>query len=265
MQLIADGREYLVEDKVKMRPKELLAKVDVTCFSGQCFENIFPLQLAVWAHDVRYMAPKILHSLPKNEEGDEIRRELLRQVEHALENGVTYKLNGQLITEKHYDFALIDALKDYIDNYDNRTPDVRLKCWITKVGGAQRLIPVHVAQHYCDTNESFDSIPSFKKEEFRRVLRIFSWVTQLIENWFPLSESSGLGFDFAILRGERHTACAANFPPSKAEATMDWTAMTELRKVRGTEDLESFMTQLKTPLLGIESEEYQQGLFCTLL
>ena len=95
------------------------------CLDALLNPFFYLIQYLVWALDVRYFAPAIVRSLPKNDEGEKIRKELLRQFEDVLENGVTYELNGKTITEKHYDFALIEDLQDYVDNHDNRTDDER--------------------------------------------------------------------------------------------------------------------------------------------
>jgi hypothetical protein len=109
------------------------------------------------------------------------------------------KLINQL--KKDFDFdSLITALDTYVTNFDKWNYHQQEEAWM-KVGQAQRDVPVHVAHEYCRPDRSFDSLPSFTEEALPRVLTFYRYVTN-IKYWFPLSSSSsGLGFDFALVRG----------------------------------------------------------------
>lgn len=105
-----------------------------------------------------------------------------------------------------FDFhSLITALDSYVTNFDKWNDHQQEEAWM-KVGQAQRDVPAHVAHEYCRPDRSFDPLPSFTEEALPRILTFYNYVTN-INSWFPLtSSSSGLGFDFALIRGSRHYA-----------------------------------------------------------
>ena len=110
------------------------------------------------------------------------------------------KLSNQLQFDFH---SLITALDTYVTNFDKWDYHQREEAWM-KVGKAQRDVPVHVAHEYCRPDRAFDPLPSFTEEALPRVLTFYNYVTN-IKSWFPLSPSSGLGFDFALTRGHDGT------------------------------------------------------------
>ncbi len=102
-----------------------------------------------------------------------------------------------------FDFhSLITALDTYVTNYDRSNYHEQLAAWM-KVGKAQRDVPAHIAHEYCRPDRSFDPLPSFNEENLPRVLTFDNYTGTADKSWFPLSSSSsGLGFDFALTRGE---------------------------------------------------------------
>lgn len=97
------------------------------------------------------------------------------------------------------DNSLIIALDSYVTNFDKWNYHQQEEAWM-KVGKAQRDVPAHVAHEYCRPDRSFDPLPSFTEETLPRILTFYNYVTN-IKSWFPLSSSSsGLGFDFALIR-----------------------------------------------------------------
>ena len=101
---------------------------------------------------------------------------------------------------------LISALQRYVDGYDNwaRTQnwDAMKAAWM-EVGLAQRDIPVHVLNEYCHPDRSFNPRPEFNEERLPRNIRFYNFNTGVEGPLFPLviSDSSGLGVDFALIRG----------------------------------------------------------------
>ena len=107
------------------------------------------------------------------------------------------KLSNKLKFDFH---SLITALDTYVTNFDKWNYHQQEEAWM-KVGKAQRDVPVHFAHEYCRPHRSFDPLPSFTEEALPRDLTLYNYVTN-IKSWFPLtSSSSGLGFDFALIRG----------------------------------------------------------------
>lgn len=76
-----------------------------------------------------------------------------------------------------------------------------------KVGQAQRDVPAHIAHEYCRPDRSFNPLPSFNEENLPRILAVVNYSGTADKSWFPLaSSSSGLGFDFALIRNRRAPA-----------------------------------------------------------
>jgi hypothetical protein len=114
------------------------------------------------------------------------------------------------------------------------------------------LIPAHIAQHYCDF-EGFHKSPTFKKEEFSRVLKFGDWSTGKCEDWFSLVFQSGV--NFAICRssydaGFQGVVAAAY----ESDARIDLAAMITLSEVRITEDLEAIRQLLQIPLQDLDAD-----------
>ncbi|OYV54396.1 MAG: hypothetical protein B7X00_01380, partial [Legionella sp. 21-45-4] len=74
-----------------------------------------------------------------------------------------------------------------------------------QVGLAQRDLPVHVVNEYCRPDRSFDPLPAFNEDKLPRVLTYYHFKSGLDVPLFPLvvSDSSGLGVDFALIRTPR--------------------------------------------------------------
>ncbi|HFN0435406.1 TPA: F-box protein, partial [Legionella pneumophila] len=116
--------------------------------------------------------------------------------------GVTYRLNGKTITEKHFDFknTIIKELKAQVDSVN--APGAKNwgaidKQWREGVGGAQKLLPMHVVYEYC-SDEPFYPVPQFTAQP-NSSKQFFNWDTDKDENWF--SVDSRLAVDFAIYKG----------------------------------------------------------------
>jgi hypothetical protein len=104
--------------------------------------------------------------------------------------------------EKAFDFhSLITALDTYVTHYNKWNYHQQLEAWM-KVGQAQRDVPAHIAHEYCRKDRSFDPLPTFNEENLPRILAFRNYTGTADKSWFPLaSSSSGLGFDFALIRG----------------------------------------------------------------
>jgi hypothetical protein len=117
---------------------------------------------------------------------------------------------AKALSEKlQFDFhSLITALDIYVTNYNQWDVHQQIEAWM-KVGKAQRDVPAHIAHECCRPDRSFDPLPSFNEETLPRVLTFYNHFTN-IKSWFPLaSSSSGLGFDFALIRPWAVDGCAA--------------------------------------------------------
>ena len=248
------GEQDKAEKILKIRPDLLLMTGTATDYSGRTFATT-AFRAALWALDTRYMCNMMLDCIPVSQEGEAIKQGLMNQFKTHAAEGLDYELNGVTIHETHYDFSPIKAaLKTYVDNYPNWSvavkPDAMVNQWCKVVGLAQRYVPAHVAQHYCDRTESFYPTPAFNKKTFvRRDLYFYNVVQGNCKDWFDTT--SGLGVDFAIAAGDIHLTgpCArtghrnllVGVPGSLARVEL--AALTQLCAVR-TRDLVPLMQRL---------------------
>jgi hypothetical protein len=232
-------QQDVAERLLKTSPELMLEKSSFTDCSGRTFSNISAFEFVLWALDTRYMVNMMLNCLPKDEIGLKLAAELGKQYYHHQEHGVTYTLEGQIISEKHFDFSvLIKALQDYVDNYDNWTGPQREAHWCKVVGKAQCYVPAHVMQHYCEPNVPFYPLPKFEAAQFVRVLKFDKEMT-----WAGVSPSSDsvLGENFGIFRcGPGGGKGVRAF---RVVAGIDLAAITALYKVR-TSDYSAFPARL---------------------
>ncbi len=171
---------------------------------------------------------------------------------------------AQAIANKlKFDFkSLITALNTYVTNYDSWGYHQQLAAWL-EVGKAQRDVPVHIANEYCRPDRSFDPCPEFNEPALPRTRSFYNYVSNSLDSWFPLtSSSSGVGFDFGLLRGPVPRVGwgirgAYDMPLSPAadarrSARMDLTAVSQLDEVRTADLTQSReILNVEAPRLGL--------------
>lgn len=144
---VVRGNHEAVANMLGKYPSLMHIRGQVTDLSGRKFSNISGFEYAMWALD-KHMWTKMLHCLPKTEEGEKIKEVLRTQYQRIKETGVTYEHHGVITQtpEKHFDFkgTIIKQLQEYVDNDDHNH-------WRTGVGGAQKLLPIHVVYEYVVT------------------------------------------------------------------------------------------------------------------
>lgn len=123
----------------------IVKKGVVTDNSGRAFKQISPFEYALWALDMR-MWTMMLECIPQE---NKIFATLLFQYDNINTHGATYNLNGEEITEKHFDFdnTIIKELKiqvGFANAPGKKDWDVINRQWQEDVGGAQKLLPTHV-------------------------------------------------------------------------------------------------------------------------
>lgn len=251
------------EDKVKrlfaISPahiRYLTKRGDVEDYSGRQFTHISPFQYALWAMDWNMWMTMFdaLQQAVKDdypyEEAETIRETLLVQYEQVRKQGLKYVLKGEVHKpERQFDVQpLIDALNTYASIFGS----VAHGCgqhdyWCHTVGQLQRLVPAHVAQHYCDAKGGpFNGSKSFNNRKFPRSLLFQNWQYLRNESWFPLSQHSRLGLDFAICTyssrcyGRRQGVY-------KREVSANSAALSALYKIRA-QDIVALKELLSTPL-----------------
>lgn len=184
----------------------LLTPSAFTDYSGRTF-NCTAYEYAYWAKDA-HMCRMLERHMDTATKAD-----MSMRIETMERDGLSYQQQGQEHTSAHFDLTPLKiALQEYIDGYDNwdRTNNLAAMrtAWM-KVGLAQRDVPAHVAQEYCRQDRSFSPLPSFNVAELAlpRNLEFFNFETVDDESWYPLGHSSGLGFDFALIRAGGRLPC----------------------------------------------------------
>ncbi|CEG56600.1 SidC [Legionella fallonii] len=220
LQHVAYGEQNEAEDLLKKDnefAQELLTASDIpfTDYSGRTF-TCTAYEYAYWAKDA-HMCRMLEQYMDDN-----TKKELLNRVERMEEpigeelfkkpRGLLYTQKGNKYRSDHFDLTpLKQALKTYIEAYDNNEDSETLEALWIKVGLSQRDVPAHIAHEYCHPKRSFDDVsqnPSLldasKSSNLERSLKFYNWVTNVNDFWFTpnsYSVDSGLGFSFAILRG----------------------------------------------------------------
>jgi hypothetical protein len=171
------------------------------------FKNITVFQYAVWAKD-SYMASMMLTHFNKlnligglnlaKQQLDLIELYGLNYTYHDARFGIMKEIQG----EKNFDFSIIiKKLDEYADVRKNTYGSVHNDYWCHKVGAAQRELPAHVVQEYCDTSKAFYGQQTFKNNDFNRHVKFDQWCGRVggVTNFYPLSLSD-IGETFAICR-----------------------------------------------------------------
>ncbi|WP_419420993.1 F-box protein [Legionella sp. D16C41] len=228
----------------------LLVKRDiVTDCSGRTFESISGFEYALWALD-KHMWAMMLKCIPENEEGRKVFAKLMALYNKVNTCGVTYKLNGKTVTEQHFDFnnTIIKALQTQVDSLTAlgaKNWEAIDKQWREEVGGAQKLLPMHVVDEYC-SDELFFPVPQFNSQP-NSSKQFFNGATDKAENWF--SVDSKLAVDFGIYKGWIGAAAAAVKGLRDLEGgRCDLAAITALCKVR-TQDFIDLKSQLEDQII----------------
>ncbi|AMP88263.1 hypothetical protein [Legionella pneumophila] len=214
----------------------------VTDCSGRVFDNISAFEYALWALD-KHMWAKMIACIPHNEEGRKVFAKLIAQYNKVNTDGVTYRLNGKTITEQHFDFknTLIKELQTQVNSLNApgiQDWDAIDKQWREGVGGAQKLLPMHVVYEYC-SNEPFYPVPKFTSQP-KSLKKFYNSTTKKAEDWF--SADSKLGSEFAVYRGgASHWASVMS---SSLGSPDDLVAVKTLYEVR-TQDFIDLKSQLE--------------------
>lgn len=185
----------------------------VTDCSGRVFGNISPFEYALWARDA-HMWRTMLECIPKNEKGKQVVAQLISQYDKINVVGVTYTYEGETKTEKHFDFENTIFKEMQLQINSVTTPGEKDQFaidtqWRKGVGGAQRMLPLHVIDEYCDFKASFlfPMIGFARRPQSTR--RIVDGLTGISKSWFEFN--SRVGSDFALFRGAK--GCIATHIP----------------------------------------------------
>lgn len=234
---VVHGNHEAVQTILKKDMNLIFKRGKVTDCSGREFENVSAFEYALWALD-KHMWAAMIECIPQTEEGRKVFAQLIAQYKKIDTDGVTYKLNGNTITEQHFDFnnTLIKELQTQVDS--KNAPGVRNweainKQWREGVGGAQKLLPMHIVDVYC-SNGPFHPVPEFTSQP-KSSKQFYNWVAQTYENWFSID--SKLSVDFAVCNATGALGCGV-------DVASDLVDMTALCKIR-TNDFINLKSQLE--------------------
>ncbi|BCA96882.1 hypothetical protein TUM19329_32430 [Legionella antarctica] len=247
---VTRGEHDAVKAMLKKDTRLIFKRGVVTDCSGRAFDNISGFEYALWALD-KHMWAMMLECIDQDEEGRKVFEQLIVQYDKVNKNGVTYKLNGNTITEQHFDFknSIIKELQMQIDSinaHGTKDWDAIEKQWREGVGGAQKKFPIHVVDEYC-SDQTFSPVPKFTSQP-ESSKQFYNWTTGNEENWFGLD--SKLGGDFAIYKGLGcdWRSCVGEVRAAVLVCAVDLGAMVALCEIRTNDfiNLKSRLGELMT-------------------
>ncbi len=148
---VVKGEQKDAEVMLKTNKELVLFAGHVTDLSGRTFQNITAFQYAVWALDW-HMWQMLLRFLEQH-----YPEEVLKQ---ATQFEIGNWVREHKVHAAHLLKNLAKQLLVYIHNNRSWSPQARIDHWIQKVGKAQRAVPAHVINEYCNPTDSFNSSPS---------------------------------------------------------------------------------------------------------
>jgi hypothetical protein len=244
---VAQGKQDEAQGVLKEAPEAqtlLTSPGTFSDYSGRTF-YCTAYEYAYWAKDThmcRMMEQHMDHAT---------KAELLRRVNTIEEHGLQFQQNGTEYRTPYCDLTpLTMALNYYVQGHDQwmktNNADKIKQAWLN-VGLAQRDLPVHVINEYCRPDRPLQPTPLFKENTLPRVVAFLSYPEERAMELFPLaiSDSSGLGVNFALLRAMRlETARGVNGyikwgPQDYVMAGFDLAAVLLLDEVRTAERAQS--------------------------
>ena len=229
-----------------------------TDYSGRTF-NCTAYEYAYWAKDT-HMCRMLERHMDDETKAymlariDEIER---RNADTGQPMGLGYSQGGLEHRSAHFDLTpLKNALQQYVDSYDNWKRENNLDAMRAarrEVGILQRDLPVHVVNEYCRPDRSFFPRPEFNEEALPRSLIFYNYNTNSEQALFPLvvSDTAGLGIDFALIRGMGLVAWAVRVAwagHGRREPGQDLAAVSRLDEVRTVDLTRSRESLLPTDL-----------------
>ena len=212
---VAQGEQRQAEQMLKNNRHLALASGTVTDHADRTFHTITGFQYAVWALDW-HMWRMIQKYLPE---------EAAQSQAHGFTTGPWVEQHGVQANWQN----LLDAYKYYLDNYGKLFKAANWtelhNIWLIQIGGAQKLLPMHVFHEYCHPDRPFDPVPDFTAGPLPRSLPYW-FSLDMIGSAYCIYRTAALGPK--MWRGNKHK------PVVKAlyHYTCDWNALTQLASTR---------------------------------
>ncbi len=150
LRLVAEGEQNKAEAMLRANSNLALQSGTVTDLSKRTFKHITAFQYAVWARDW-HMWMMLLKYLPEEEAALQF---------HSLEtNGTEHGTQ--------FDFGILIGAYQTLDQnwWDYNQRDTH---WVKQIGGAQLLVPAHVANEYSRSDRPFYPLPDFTQKGLPR-------------------------------------------------------------------------------------------------
>lgn len=242
LQHVARSEYKNIKQIIELYPELMLIQGKVTDEAGRTFADISGIEYTFWAL-ANHTWTCMLDSIPKDYENkQELLKKVLALYNKVKTEGVTYILNGNKITEKHFDYenTIIKQLETTVNLINApgvKNWDAINKQIIKGVGVAQKHLTAETAQEYSSEKTfyfgtNFRGQPEQKKqyrdcEEYETI------------NWFD--PRSKLGIDFAVGKGHSKLCHIIKLIPEEGNSVSvnkqdifesDLQAMRELFNVR---------------------------------
>lgn len=228
------GDQNQADNMLKRNPKLAFGVGILTDCAGREFKQITGFQYAIWALDWRMWA-----MIEKYLTFEDMQKQI-----KELDQGTWIKEFSKRTSWND----LINAMKEYQENFYSCNEKQRKSQWVCVVGREQRLLPAHVIQEYfASMSSSFfyescislypelrDTCSRFKdKSNFDRNI-------ESVKNWSkPVPDKGKLGEDFAWATSQEGDCCPRGYGSGNDLAKQVWDGMA-LQKllVKGTEQFE---------------------------
>lgn len=173
--------------------------------------------------------------------------------------GLLYYQNNKENHSVHFDLTpLKTALQQYSDGvkfWMSSKNAVAMKAAWMKVGMAQRDIPAHIAQAYCNPN-GFLVTPLLSEALLPRELKFYNFNIKKDDFWFNFSTpNKGLGFDLALTRGVGTSITVGN----TRGTSLQW-ALDDLNVINHLEQVRTADLSLLLPEISVLKDTYAPGL-----
>ena len=211
---VTKGEQRQAEKMLKKNRYLGLAAGTVTDHANRKFNDITGFQYAVWALDW-HMWCMIQKYLP--EEAAQAQAQGFTTGPWVEQHGV--QANWQ---------NLLDSYEYYLDNYSRLFKASKWtelnNIWLIQIGGAQKLLPMHVFHEYCHPDRPFDPVPDFTGPLPRSLPYWFSF--DMIGSAYSIYRTAALG--------PKMWRCKMHKPVVKAiyHYTCDRNALTQLLSTR---------------------------------
>jgi hypothetical protein len=206
-----------------------------TDYSGRTF-NCTAYEYAYWAKDTHMCRMLERHMDDETKAYMLARIDEIERIDEATGQpiGLVYSQAGQEHRSAHFGFTPLKEAYQHLAGYDEWSAAQAFQAAWMEVGIAQRDMPVHVVNEYCHPVRSFAPRPEFNEEALPRSLIFYNYNTNSEQDLFPLdvSDTTGLGIDFALRRGWCICGPRGAFSGGWGEAGVDLAAVSRLDEVR---------------------------------